>query len=176
MSFITDLFNELIHSPFNIVLTIVSIVLIYKIYVAKKKSKLEKKAKVIEGCIKLKTRNYTLEQLRQYNGKKPGCSNILIAIRNNVYDVSKSRDTYSEDGRYAILAGGDASRALATFTLKVSDTYDDLNNLTPDQIKHLNEWERQFKEKYEIVGQLLKPDEIITDYTNTTSESEKEDN
>lgn len=48
---------------------------------------------------------------------------------------------------YEILAGRDASRALACFSTDrsiIKDEYDDLSDLTPDQMNCLSEWELQF--------------------------------
>ena len=51
-------------------------------------------------------------------------------------------------GAYDNLAGRDASRALATFILgpeAFRDTYDDLSDLTMDQMSTVKDWEAQFQ-------------------------------
>lgn len=37
--------------------------------------------------------------------------------------------------------------------------YDDLSDLSPAEMESVREWEMQFKEKYDLVGKLLKPGE-----------------
>ena len=63
-------------------------------------------------------------------------------------------------GPYSGFAGRDASRGLATFSVEpVSDDYDDLSDLKPNEMEQVQEWELQFSEKYDLVGKLLKPGE-----------------
>ncbi|KAM0854699.1 hypothetical protein ACQ4PT_050255 [Festuca glaucescens] len=50
----------------------------------------------------------TLEQLRAYDGKDPAKS-ILIAIRGQVYDVSRGRLFYGPQGLYSLFVGRDAN-------------------------------------------------------------------
>lgn len=48
-------------------------------------------------------------------------------------------------GPYAAFAGHDATRALATFSVKdVKDCYDDLSDLSSMQMDSVREWEMQF--------------------------------
>uniref|UniRef100_A0A182XEK8 Cytochrome b5 heme-binding domain-containing protein n=1 Tax=Anopheles quadriannulatus TaxID=34691 RepID=A0A182XEK8_ANOQN len=71
-------------------------------------------------------------------------------------------------GTYAAFGGRDASRGLATFqiTSSVSDEYDDLSDLNSHEMESMREWEMQFKEKYYLVGRLLKPGEKPTNYSD----------
>nr|XP_022907596.1 membrane-associated progesterone receptor component 1-like [Onthophagus taurus] len=98
----------------------------------------------------------TFEDLKKYDGTGPD-NRILVAIKGNIYDVSKARNFYGPGGSYAAFAGRDASRGLATFKVSVSDNeYDDLSDLTPKEIESLTKWETKFKEKYNLVGKLVK--------------------
>ena len=68
--------------------------------------------------------------------------------------------TFDTDGPYSGFAGRDASRGLATFSVEtVTDEYDDLSDLKPNEMEQVQEWELQFSEKYDLVGKLLKPGE-----------------
>lgn len=52
-----------------------------------------------------------------------------------------------QGGPYSVFSGRDASRGLATFSVeesKLSETYDDLSDLTASQLESVKEWEMQF--------------------------------
>ncbi|XP_033243575.1 membrane steroid-binding protein 2 isoform X3 [Drosophila miranda] len=69
-------------------------------------------------------------------------------------------------GPYATFAGRDASRNLATFSVVSNDKddFDDLSDLSAVEMDSVREWEMQFKEKYELVGKLLRTGEEPTNY------------
>jgi len=49
-------------------------------------------------------------------------------------------------GPYAVFAGKDASRGLATFDLTCANSgYDDLSDLSPMEMESVKEWEMQFR-------------------------------
>ncbi|XP_062215765.1 membrane steroid-binding protein 1-like [Phragmites australis] len=95
----------------------------------------------------------TLEQLRAYDGKDPA-KQILIAIRGQVYDVSRGRLFYGPQGPYSLFAGRDATRALALMSFDHNDLTGDLEGLSPDDLEVLQDWEEKFKERYPRVGHL----------------------
>lgn len=41
-------------------------------------------------------------------------------------------------------------------TANENNEYDDLSDLTPAEMESVKEWEMQFKEKYDLVGRLLR--------------------
>ncbi|MCH2022937.1 MAG: cytochrome P450 [Saprospiraceae bacterium] len=104
-------------------------------------------------------KSFNLEKLSKYNGNdnsKP----IYIALLGNVYDVSTSYNFYGAGGPYHLFAGKDASRGLAKMSFSDDDLSDqNLNDLTDKEIEVLNNWEHKFKEKYPIVGTLIKTEE-----------------
>lgn len=112
----------------------------------------------------------TLEQLRAYDGKDPAKS-ILIAIRGQVYDVSRGRLFYGPQGPYSLFAGRDASRALALMSFDLNDLTGDLEGLSPDELEVLQDWEEKFKERYPVVGHL--PRENATAGAQPDDEQEK---
>ncbi|KAM3341842.1 hypothetical protein P3S68_026808 [Capsicum galapagoense] len=96
----------------------------------------------------------TEEELRAYNGsdsEKP----LLMAIKENIYNVSTSKMFYSPSGSYAMLAGRDASRALAQLSFKLEDFNGSLEDLSDAQLKILQDWEYKFMDKFAQVGQLV---------------------
>ena len=106
----------------------------------------------------LEKQNMNLTQLRKYDGKtKP---NIVVAVDKKLFEVTKRSDIYGPGGMYSLLAGRDASRALATMQLKeemLPDLkFDDLSDLNGGQKNSLDEWYISFSQKYgDPLGDLV---------------------
>nr|CAH8825583.1 unnamed protein product [Trichobilharzia regenti] len=112
-------------------------------------------------------RDFTLEELQKFDGKGEH-KRILIAVNGKIFDVTNNgQEFYGK-----VFAGKDASRALACFNLETKNEYDDLSDLTPDQMKTLREWELQFSERYDHIGRLLKPGEPHRVYEINDGEDE----
>ena len=96
----------------------------------------------------IKQRNMTLKELSRHDGVDS--PSVYTAVNGKVFDVSRARIG-------GAFAGKDASRALATFSLKTSQPscMDDLSDLNPLQMDALLEWEMQYFEKYPCVGRLV---------------------
>lgn len=96
----------------------------------------------------LPKRDFTLQELSQFDGTASD-GRILIGVNGNVFDVTHDgKGFYGKDGPYAIFAGRDASRALTMFTTDipvVPEEYDDLSDLSSDEMNRLLEWELQFR-------------------------------
>jgi membrane-associated progesterone receptor component len=59
-------------------------------------------------------------------------------------------------GPYAAFAGKDATRGLATGQVSASEhEYDDVSDLTPDEVSSANEWEEQFRGTSPFISLLL---------------------
>lgn len=120
------------------------------------RAKSDTKLKIPESS--LPYRDYTLDELKPYNGADKE-HHILIAVDLRVYDVSSARHHYGPGGSYAILAGRDASRALATHAIPKSvrslEGWDELNDLSVSEREALNEWVSFFDSKYPRVGTLV---------------------
>lgn len=65
------------------------------------------------------------------------------------------RNFYGRGGPYAMFAGKEASRALALLSFKPADINGELDDLGPEELQILEDWEFKFIEKYPKVGQLL---------------------
>lgn len=66
---------------------------------------------------KLEKQDLNLLQLSKYDGRDENKPNILVAVNHRIYDVSKRSDIYGPGGGYNLIAGRDASRALATMKM-----------------------------------------------------------
>ncbi|XP_030525937.1 membrane steroid-binding protein 2-like [Rhodamnia argentea] len=103
----------------------------------------------------------TEEQLRAYDGSDPS-KPLLMAIKGQIYDVSRSRMFYGPGGPYALFAGRDASRALALMSFDPRDLTGNIEGLSESELEVLQDWEYKFMEKYVKVGQIV-PDGTRTD-------------
>lgn len=97
----------------------------------------------------------TEEELRVCDGSDPN-KPLLMAIKGQIYDVSRSRMFYGPGGPYALFAGRDASRALALMSFDPQDLTGNIDGLSSSELEALQDWEYKFTEKYVKVGQLVK--------------------
>ncbi|KAL5011889.1 hypothetical protein ScPMuIL_010440 [Solemya velum] len=168
--FLSKISSELFGSPLNLILLAICLFLLYKILSNRKNP--EKDPPREPELPPMKKRDFTAEQMREYDGKGED-GRILMAVNGKVFDVTRGKRFYGPGGPYGVFAGRDASRGLATFSLTeeaIRDEYDDLTDLNSMQMESVREWEMQFTEKYDYIGKLLKPGELPTDYTDTEEE------
>ncbi|XP_047989737.1 membrane-associated progesterone receptor component 1-like [Leguminivora glycinivorella] len=159
-------------SPVNFTLILVIAYLIYKIVRAKFEP--EPVPVTVQRLPKMR-KDLTVQELRKYNGTQPD-GRVLLAVNGVIFDVTRGKSFYGPGGPYAAFAGTDATRGLATGTVAGSDKdYDDVSDLTPDEVSAAKEWEEQFTGKYDIVGRLLKPGETAKQYSDDESEAKTED-
>ena len=57
-------------------------------------------------------------------------------------------------GSYAHFAGKEVARALGKMTMDPKDCTDKVDDLTPEQLKTLEDWETKLKAKYPVVGKV----------------------
>ncbi|KAI5643605.1 cytochrome b5-like heme/Steroid binding domain-containing protein [Phthorimaea operculella] len=115
-------------------------------------------------------KDLTTAELSKYDGTQPD-GRVLLAVLGTIFDVTRGKRFYGPGGPYSAFAGRDATRGLATGQVAGSDKeYDDTSDLGPDEIASAKEWEEQFREKYDIVGRLLKPGETANKYSDDESE------
>ncbi|XP_072960776.1 membrane steroid-binding protein 2-like [Typha angustifolia] len=114
----------------------------------------------------------TLEELIAYDGSDPK-KPLLMAIKGQVYDVSRGRMFYGPGGPYALFAGRDASRALALMSFDRSDLTGNLEGLSSDELDVLQDWEEKFKEKYVKVGQLISENSEDKDAIGSSEQMER---
>ncbi|XP_049277596.1 membrane-associated progesterone receptor component 1-like [Anopheles funestus] len=163
-SLLYDIVYEIISSPVNLALVGIISFLLYKI--SKSRQPPATLPPPPPELPRLR-RDFTVAELKHYDGTQPD-GRVLTAVNGNVYDVTKGKAFYGPGGPYAVFGGRDASRGLATFQITSlgSDEYDDLSDLNSHEMESMREWEMQFKEKYYLVGRLLKPGEKPTNYSD----------
>jgi membrane-associated progesterone receptor component len=100
------------------------------------------------------TKSFTKEELSKYTGEDG--TPVYLCLKGTVFDVTAGKGFYGPGGGYAVLAGKDASRALAKMDLSAESTrnprVDDLDAKEKDT---LNSWYDRLKSKYPVVGELL---------------------
>ena len=101
------------------------------------------------------TTQFTAESLSKYNGSDAALP-IYVAIKGSVFDVTSKREMYGKGGSYNVFAGKDASVALGKSSLKLEDAVADYSGLDADERQVLDDWEKFFKLRYSIVGQVVK--------------------
>ncbi|KAL0453315.1 UNVERIFIED_CONTAM: Membrane steroid-binding protein 2 [Sesamum latifolium] len=114
----------------------------------------------------------TEEELRAYDGSDPS-KPLLMAIKGQIYDVSRSRMFYGPGGPYALFAGRDASRALALMSFDPKDLTGNIEGLSASELEVLQDWEYKFMEKYVKVGQLVSKNTSESKETGNESEASK---
>lgn len=97
------------------------------------------------------TREFTTTELAKFDGSDPVLP-IYVAIKGQVYDVTKSRDMYTPPKGYSCFAGKDASRALGMSSVNIKDCVADYSTLNEEEMKTLEKWVDFYTKKYEIVG------------------------
>ncbi|XP_017036856.1 membrane-associated progesterone receptor component 1 [Drosophila kikkawai] len=164
-TFLANILREILYSPMNLALLGIICFLVYKIVRDRTEVPSVGAPKPSEPELPKIRRDFTVKELRQYDGNQPD-GRVLVAVNGSIYDVSKGKRFYGPGGPYATFAGRDASRNLATFSVDSNDKdeYDDLSDLTAVEMDSVREWEMQFKEKYELVGKLLRKGEQPTNY------------
>ncbi|XP_005175634.1 membrane-associated progesterone receptor component 1 [Musca domestica] len=174
-SMFMSIVQEIFYSPMNLALVAIIAFLVYKIIKDRIEVPSVGSQKPPEPELPKLRRDFTVAELRQYDGTGPD-GRVLIAVNGNVFDVTRGKRFYGPGGPYASFAGRDASRNLATFSVAANDKdeYDDLSDLSAMEMDSVLEWEMQFKEKYDLVGKLLRKGEQPTNYEDEEEDTDKD--
>lgn len=97
--------------------------------------------------------NLSLAELIKYKGEEDG--RILMSLAGELLDISAGREMYGPDCGYAILAGHDVTKCLATMSLEPGDL-DDLEwkPTGEEDQSALDNWREKLKAKYPVAGSL----------------------
>ena len=90
-------------------------------------------------------RDFTAQQLRAFDGKDDDTP-LYVSLKGDVFDVSEARSFYGPGGGYALFAGRDASKCLATMSLEEADLDQPVDALNFGEREQLDEWHFKFKE------------------------------
>ncbi|KAL4704126.1 hypothetical protein ACJJTC_003411 [Scirpophaga incertulas] len=146
----------------NLFIVAVLVFVFYKLYCKLIKSSIENPAIELPKIRK----DMTVAELRQFDGTQHD-GRVLVAVNGFIFDVTRGRRFYGPGGPYAAFGGRDASRGFATFSITPSNKeYDDLSDLNSMEMESVKEWEAQFREKYDLVGRLLKPGDEPRNYSD----------
>ena len=122
-------------------------------------------------------RNFTAEQLKQFDGTKEEKTGeekpVYLSVNGTVFDVTDGKDFYGPEGPYANFAGRECGVALAkmSFDTEHLDDLEGCKNLSPSEKSELEGWIEKFTyyRPYPIKGRLvpdakLKPlaDRVLT--------------
>jgi membrane-associated progesterone receptor component len=114
---------------------------------------------------KIIPRDFTIEQLREFDGKSN--EKIFIALKGEVYDVTNAADYYGPEGTYNCFAGRDCSRAMAKLSFEEAELGNPrIDDLGPFERDVLEQWVEKFKyvKHYPVVGKISNPkrDRVFT--------------
>eukprot|EP00735_Rhodelphis_limneticus_P013109 TRINITY_DN6629_c0_g1::TRINITY_DN6629_c0_g1_i1::g.20336::m.20336 TRINITY_DN6629_c0_g1::TRINITY_DN6629_c0_g1_i1::g.20336 ORF type:complete len:161 (-),score=34.83,sp/O13995/DAP1_SCHPO/38.41/4e-23,Cyt-b5/PF00173.23/9.8e-10 TRINITY_DN6629_c0_g1_i1:184-666(-) len=99
-------------------------------------------------------RDYTLEELRKYDGRdgRP----ILIALKGIVHNCTYGAPFYGPGCSYHVFAGKDATRCMALTSTDEKDSFNhSLDDLQAEHFEALEHWVGFFRTKYPIVGKII---------------------
>lgn len=89
--FLTSIVYEILGSPLNVALVVLIAILIYKIVKSRQLTPTPQPAE--PPLPKLKKRDFTVEELRKYDGTGED-GRVLVAVNGNVYDATKGKRFY----------------------------------------------------------------------------------
>ena len=111
----------------------------------------------------IELRDFTIDQLREFDGTDD--KKIYIAMKGDVFDVTKAKHMYGPQGSYSCFAGREASRAMAKMSFEESDLINhDTSDLNAFERSILDDWHDKFKYQrgYPIVGRASVPPQGLT--------------
>mmetsp|Transcript_23013 Transcript_23013/g.39538 ORF Transcript_23013/g.39538 Transcript_23013/m.39538 type:complete len:175 (+) Transcript_23013:153-677(+) len=98
---------------------------------------------------------FTPAELAEFDGSDP-TRPIYLAIKGDVFDVTRAVDFYGKGNSYNLFTGKDASRALAKMSLNLEDCVPDYEDLSWGEKDSLNAWYASFSQKYPRIGKVLR--------------------
>eukprot|EP00924_Labyrinthula_sp_SR-Ha-C_P008072 snap_masked-scaffold_11-processed-gene-2.17-mRNA-1 protein AED:0.05 eAED:0.13 QI:0/-1/0/1/-1/1/1/0/191 len=106
----------------------------------------------------ISTKELSLEYIKNFKGEKNSSNpegKIYLAAKGLVFDVSKGESFYGPKGGYHQFSGRNAQRALALTSLQEEDVNNsNLDDLTAEDLKVLDDWIQKYMKKYPHIGYL----------------------
>ncbi|KAM4797123.1 neuferricin [Rhinophrynus dorsalis] len=94
------------------------------------------------------------QELANFHGG-PNSPGIYLAVLGQVFDVQKGDKHYGPGGSYSFFSGKDASRAYVTGDFTEKGLVDDVSELSPVEMLHLNNWLTFYQKHYVTVGKVI---------------------
>ncbi|KAM8975708.1 neuferricin [Pelodytes ibericus] len=94
------------------------------------------------------------DELARYHGSTDSLG-IYLAVLGQVFDVQKGKKHYGPGGSYSFFAAKDASRAYVTGDFTEKGLVDDVSELSPVEMLHLNNWLSFYQKNYDFIGKLI---------------------
>ncbi|XP_053563477.1 neuferricin [Bombina bombina] len=107
-----------------------------------------------DQCTDADRRLLSKEELSLHHGGQ-GSPGTYLAILGEVFDVQKGHKHYGPGGSYSFFAGKDASRAYVTGDFSEKGLVEDVSELSPLEMLHLNNWLTFYQNNYITVGKLI---------------------
>eukprot|EP00741_Cyanophora_paradoxa_P022509 tig00021464_g21735.t1 len=101
------------------------------------------------------TYKFTAEELRYYNGEQNKRAPLYVSIRGNVFDVSRGWKHYAPGRPYHYFTGRDASRAFVTGCTEGECLTENLDGLSAEELKAIDDWVEFYHKTYKKVGILV---------------------
>ena len=95
--------SEIISSPVNLALVAIIAILVYKIF--RSKTKPDELVLRVKELPKMR-RDFTIEELKEYNGVDGPDGRILVAVNGQVFDVTKGARFYGPGKKFATWSVG----------------------------------------------------------------------
>lgn len=104
-------------------------------------------------------KKFTAKDLARFTGEngKP----IYVSVKNKVYDCTGGAAFYGPGKAYAVFAGRECSRCLGKMLISDEEANANWDDLSPEHMQTLNEWEAKFGSKYPVVGTFEPDDEFF---------------
>lgn len=100
------------------------------------------------------TKIFTDEEIANYDGSQED-KPIYMAVKGVVFDVTAGKSFYGKKAPYNVLAGKDATLAVAKMSLQPEDLISDVSSLSDEDLKELdNTYEQVYNAKYPVVGYM----------------------
>lgn len=101
-----------------------------------------------------KDRLFTEEVVNQFNGTDESLPIYLVVV-GEVFDVTRGKHFYGEEGGYHAFAGKDGSRAFITGEFNDDGSIPDVEGLTPSQVQGIEGWREFYHNDYTYLGKLI---------------------
>ncbi|KPA81869.1 putative mitochondrial hypothetical protein [Leptomonas pyrrhocoris] len=102
-------------------------------------------------------KKFTAKDLAHFTGENG--SRIYVSVKNKVYDCTSGAAFYGPGKAYAVFAGKEVSRCLGKMLIGEEEANANWDDLLPEHMQTLDEWDAKFESKYPVIGTFEPTDE-----------------